>query len=84
MRFAFDLDTLLKAGIAVAINNNQGTITFEDNSPGFPIFHNDCFGDLRTIMGDDKAEMLMEKAAEEINGEIFQAKLSRAKRKIGY
>jgi hypothetical protein len=81
MRYIFDLEQLERQGITVAVNPGSGNVTFEDCSNGFPIFHNDCFGDLRNILGDEKAEQVMEKAAEEINGEIFHAKLSRAKRK---
>jgi len=83
MRYVFDLEQLERQGISVAIGPGSGTLTFEDSSNGFPIFHNDCFGDLRGILGDNKAEEVMEKAANEINGEIFHAKLNRAKRTHG-
>ena len=82
MRYIFDLQQLEIQGISVAVNPGSGNVTFEDSSNGFPIFHSDCFGDLRGILGDEKAEQVMEKAAEEINGEIFHAKLSRARRKF--
>jgi len=77
MRYVFNLQRLQAQGITV--KPTADSVVFEDESHGFPIFHNDCFGDLRDVMGDEKAERIMERVATEINGEIFMAKLDKAK-----
>lgn len=77
MRYVFNLQRLQSQRITV--KSTADSIVFEDESQGFPIFHNDCFSDLREVLGDDRAQSLMEKCGTEITGEIFMAKLNKAK-----